>query len=88
MRLGEIATVVAGYSPRSDERKKSGKYVLLGGRNIKEGRLVRTNKDSYIDDVPKSSFQRAIAQIGDVIVSTLFDTRKLYIYRTMTQRLL
>ena len=79
--IGEIATVVAGYSPRSDERKKSGKYILLGGRNIKDGRLARTAKDSYIEDVPKRSFQRAIAQVGDVIVSTLFDRRKLYIYQ-------
>src|SRR5438876_5294398 len=80
--LRELAAVVAGYSPRPDERKRSGKYLLLGGRNIKDGRLVRTVKDSYIDDVPKNSFQRAIAQAGDVIVSTLFDTRKLYIYRS------
>ena len=80
--LGELAAVVAGYSPRPDERKRSGKYLLFGGRNIKDGRLVRTAKDSYIDDVPKNSFQRAVAQVGDVIVSTLFDTRKLYIYRS------
>jgi hypothetical protein len=79
--LREIATVAAGYSPRSDERKKSGKYILLGGRNIKDGRLARTAKDSYIDDIPNRSFQRAIAQVGDVIVSTLFDRRKLYIYQ-------
>lgn len=79
--LRELAVVAAGYAPRSEERKKSGKYLLLGGRNIKDGRLIRTAKDSYIDDVPRIAFQRAIAQIGDVIVSTLFDRRKLYIYR-------
>src|SRR5438105_8031082 len=79
--LGQIAAVVTGYSPRRDERKKTGKYLLLGGRNIKDGRLARTPKDNYIDDVPKGSFQRAVAQAGDVIVSTLFDTRKLYVYR-------
>lgn len=79
--LGQIAAVVPGYAPRRDERKTSGKYLLVGGRNMKDGRLVRTAKDSYIDDIPKSSFERAIAQTGDVIVSTLFDTRKLYIYR-------
>jgi hypothetical protein len=44
--LRELAAVVAGYSPRPDERKRSGKYLLLGGRNIKDGRLVRTVKDN------------------------------------------
>lgn len=79
--ISEIALVFPGYSPLSRERKKTGKYLLLGGRNIKEGGLVTSQKDSYIDDIPKESFRRAIAQPGDIVVSTLFDRRKLYVYQ-------
>ena len=79
--ISELALVYPGYSPRPEERKQSGKYLLVGGRNIKDGRLITTEKDSYINDLPKKSFRRAIAQPGDIIVSTLFDRRKLYIYR-------
>jgi hypothetical protein len=79
--ISELALVYPGYSPRPEERRQKGKYLLIGGRNIKDGRLVRTEKDTYVADVSKESVRRAIAQPGDIIVSTLFDRRKLYIYR-------
>jgi hypothetical protein len=84
--ISELALVCLGYSPQPKERRQDGKYLLLGGRNIKDGRLVPTDKDSYIDDIPKNSFRRAIAQSGDIIVSTLFDRRKLYIYKSTDPR--
>jgi len=55
--------------------------LLLGGRNIKDGRLVTTDADSYIDELDRESFRRAIAKPGDTIVSTLFDRRELYVYK-------
>lgn len=78
--IAELASVIPGFSPKPSERKKAGRYLLLGGRNIKEGKLVTTAADSYIDVVDRESFRRAIAKPGDVIVSTLFDRRKLYRY--------
>jgi hypothetical protein len=81
-KIAELADVIAGFTPKPEERKKHGKYLLLGGRNIKDGVLVRTDADSYVDDLSRNSFQRAIAQPGDVIVSTLFDKRKLYVFRS------
>jgi hypothetical protein len=80
-RIGELGSVTAGFSPKPTERKKTGRYLLLGGRNIKDGKLVTTDVDSYIDDIDRESFRRAIAKPGDVIVSTLFDRRKLYLYQ-------
>ena len=78
--IRELAQVIAGFSPRPDERKKTGKYLLLGGRNIKNGSLVTTDADSYVDDINRESHRSAIARPGDVIVSTLFDRRKLLVY--------
>jgi len=80
--IAELATVTPGFSPKPEERKKSAKYLLLGGRNIKDGRLVRTDADSYVGEIDRESFRRAMAKPGDVIVSTLFDPRKLYLYDT------
>ena len=79
-KIAELATITPGFSPRPVERKKSGHYLLLGGRNIKDGRLVTTGADSYVGEIDRESFRRAIAPPGDVIVSTLFDRRKLYLY--------
>jgi hypothetical protein len=80
-KISELASVIPGFSPKPAERKKTGQYLLLGGRNIKDGRLVTTDADAYMDGVVRASFQRAIAKHGDIIVATLFARRKLYVYR-------
>lgn len=79
-RLADLATITPGFSPKPEERRKSGQYLLVGGRNIKDGKLVTTDADSYVNEINRPSFKRAIANPGDVIVSTLFDRRKLYLY--------
>ena len=84
--ISELATIVPGFSPKPDERKRRGQYLLLGGRNIRDGKLVRTDKDSYVDEIDRESFRRAIARPGDIIVSTLFDRRKLYVYSSEDPR--
>lgn len=78
--IGELAEVLAGFNPRPDERRKTGKYVLLGGRNIQNGQMVSTPADSFVMEIDRGSFQRAIARPGDIVVSTLFDRRKLMLY--------
>ena len=80
-RIEELATVVAGFSPKKTERRKTGQYLLVGGRNIKDGALVKTDADSYVDPIDRPSFRRAVAMPGDIIVSTLFDRRKVYVFR-------
>jgi len=78
--ISELASVIPGFSPKPIERKRAGEYLLLGGRNLKDGRLVTTDADSYMDAVDRASFRRAIAKPGDIIVATLFARRKLYVY--------
>jgi hypothetical protein len=78
--LAELASITPGFSPKPDERRKTGRYLLLGGRNIKDGKLVTTSADAYVDEIDRESFRRAMAHPGDIIVSTLFDRRKLYQY--------
>src|SRR4051812_27186983 len=79
--IGELASVFPGFSPKPDERVKKGQYLLPGGRNLQHGTLITTDADSYINTIDRASSKRAIAQTGDIIVSTLFDRRKLYLYR-------
>lgn len=78
--VGDVAKVIPGFAPKPAERKKSGKYLLLGGRNIQDDRLVMTAADSYVDEIARDSFHRAIAQPGDFVVSVLFKLRKLVRY--------
>ena len=78
--IADLATITPGFSLKPEERKKSGRYLLVGGRNSKDGKLITTDADSYVGEIDRESFRRAIAKAGDVIVSTLFDRRKLYLY--------
>jgi hypothetical protein len=78
--ISDLATVIPGFSPKPTERKQHGEFLLLGGRNIKDGRLRTTDADSYVDAIDRESFRRAVALPGDIVVSTLFDRRKLYVY--------
>jgi hypothetical protein len=79
-KINDLATITSGFSPKPKERTKSGQYLLIGGRNLKDGKLIATDTDSYVDEIDRESFRRALAKPGDVIVSTLFDRRKLYLY--------
>jgi hypothetical protein len=47
-KIAELATITPGFSPLPKERKKSGQYLLLGGRNIKDGKLITTGADSVV----------------------------------------
>ena len=79
-KISELATIIPGFSPKPAERKPSGDYLLLGGRNIRDGKLITTPADSYVDEIDRDSFRRSIAKPNDVIVSTLFDRRKMFLY--------
>lgn len=69
--LAELASITPGFSPKPNERRKAGRYLLLGGRNIKDGKLVTSDADAYVDEIDRESFRRAIAHnIGDSLRTT------------------
>ncbi len=40
--LSELVEIYAGYSPKPEERRKCGEYLIIGGRNISNGHLTLT----------------------------------------------
>lgn len=81
MPLKDLADVYRGYSTKPDERLKNGPYFLLTGRNIQGLRLELADQDYYVDRLEKPSFRRSIVKEGDILVSVLFEERKLYIFK-------
>lgn len=79
--LEKIAEVIPGYSPKQNERLGRGEYLIFGGRNIKDSALRLTKQDSYINQIDKPSFRRAVLKPGDITISLLFRERKLYVYK-------
>ena len=47
--IGELADAFLGYSPKPQERIDEGEYLIIGGRNLRDGALIRTDKDKYIN---------------------------------------
>ena len=79
--LKDLAEVNAGYSARPFERHEQGQYRLLTGKNIRGLNLEFLEQDFFVAESGKHSFQRSIVHEGDILISILFEERKLYIYK-------
>jgi len=68
-RLGEIANVIGGYSFKSTDFKKEGKYQVIRMGNVRPG-LIRENESPvYIDKLDESVLKRALLLPNDVIIT-------------------
>jgi len=79
--LSEMSEIKRGFLFRREHRKKDGKYLIYSNRNIKDNKFVSTDRDNYADEIGDRRFADCILQEGDIVVSLIFDQRKLYIYR-------
>jgi hypothetical protein len=79
--LKDLADVRGGYRAKSSERKNKGQYKLIGGRNIAGPRLRPTKKDCFLVETSGTNFDRCILRPGDILISVLFEERKLYVYK-------
>lgn len=67
--LGEIATVLGGYSFKSGDFKKEGKYQVLRMGNVRPGIIRENESPVYIDELDKSVLKRALLLPNDVIIT-------------------
>jgi hypothetical protein len=79
--LSMLAQVYPGYSPRPTERCRQGPYRVLTGRNLSGLVLRYFDQDDFVSESDRPSFKRSVLREGDIIVSTLFTERKLYIFK-------
>ncbi len=67
--LGEIADVIGGYSFKSTDFKKEGKYQVLRMGNVRPG-IIRENENPvYIDKLDRNILERALLLPNDVIIT-------------------
>lgn len=78
--LSEMAEVFNGVYIPKDQRKDKGTYLILGGKNLGGNKIIRSKKDTYINSIEKPTLKKAIACPGDVIISLLFNDRKIYLF--------
>ena len=52
--IRELADVMRGKYVKKDKLHNKGEYLILSGKNIKEGKLILTPRDKFIDQIPKN----------------------------------
>ena len=82
-KLRDIATVVNGYQAQKNEKKSSGEYLLVSGKNIQNNSLITSEKDVYLDAVRNRNSMKCILQQGDILISTIFNNRKIYQFKDL-----
>jgi type I restriction enzyme M protein len=72
-----------GSSISSEKLKDEGEFLYLTGRNIKNGELILKDRDKFIDFSidDKKKFEKSILKPGDIIITTLWDNKKIYQYK-------
>lgn len=80
--LSKIADVVLGCSPKPTERQSEGEYKLLTGKNLGDLGLRSLETDEFINGSSIPNFEEAVLRENDIVLSILFEQRKLYLYKT------
>ena len=78
-KLKELEGIFSGRHLRREQLTTSGKLLYLTPRNIQNGELVSTNKDRFFNE--GEQYNKYILKPGDIVVSSLWLTRKIYQYK-------
>jgi SAM-dependent methyltransferase len=78
--LEDLAKIYRGTNYNPEVTKDNGQYLVLSGRNIKDGVVLHTAKDKFVDGIDINN-KNNILQPGDIVISLIFNDRKLYLYK-------
>jgi type I restriction enzyme, S subunit len=67
--LGEIADIIGGYSFKSGDFKKDGKYQVIRMGNVRPGIIRENESPVFIDKLDESVLKRALLLPNDVIIT-------------------
>lgn len=67
--LGEIANVIGGYSFKSTDFKKEGKYQVIRIGNVRPGIIRENESPVYIDRLDENILKRSLLLQNDVIIT-------------------
>ncbi len=67
--LGKIATVIGGYSFKSGDFTKEGKYQVIRMGNVRPGIIRENESPVFIDKLDDNALKRALLLLNDVIIT-------------------
>ena len=80
--LKEISDIIKGIKLNPTDHLSKNNYVYLTPAHIKDHRLNIKNATKFIDKSSISDSQnRYILKVGDIVISTIFNDLKMYVYK-------
>ena len=75
--------IFRGSSIPSEKLKDEGEILYLTGKNIKNGELILKDGDKYLDFSGEeiNKYEKSILKPGDIIITTLWDNKKIYQFK-------
>ncbi len=76
--LEDLAEIIRGAYIKQDRKKSQGNYLLIRPIDIKDNTVLVSEKSRYINVLDSKAEERALAQPGDILISTVFNQGKIY----------
>jgi predicted RNA methylase len=80
-RLEEIAEIIRGPYIKREELDTSGSFLIMSGKNIKNGKFIKTTTDKYLNEL-SSRQEKSLLRKGDIVISLIFSENKIYIHNS------
>jgi len=74
--LGDVAKVIGGYSFKSTDFKKEGKYQVIRMGNVRSGIIRENESPVYIDRLDDGVLKKALLLLNDVIITQTGTNKK------------
>jgi uncharacterized protein YoxC len=79
--LGEFAQIIKGVYIKKEEKKSKGKFLILKPSEIKTDKIEITNSSGFLNAIEDPRHLKAVAQPGDILISTFFNQSKIYVVK-------
>ncbi|MCQ0113091.1 restriction endonuclease subunit S [Zhouia amylolytica] len=76
--LEDLTEIIRGAYIKQERKKVQGNYLLIRPIDIKDNTILVSEKSRYINVLNSNAEERALAQPGDILISTVFNQGKIY----------
>lgn len=81
VQLNELAEILNGINIPADKLQEAGDLLYLKPLHIKEGKLTADKSLKYVNKKElREADYKCIVQAGDIVISTIFNDLKMYVY--------
>ncbi len=79
--LTDFAKIIRGAYIKKEEKKSKGKFLILKPSEINDNKITVTENSSFLNIIEDPNNLKAVAQPGDILISTFFNQAKIYVVK-------